>query len=295
VFFYDLLDGSGPDDRPSPDDIQKTTFEVIKIIKTENPDIILLQEVDDGSVRTDYEDQLQKLLNLLPSDYRAHTSAFYWKVWFVPHPRVMGKAGMKLSIISKYQIKSAVRHQLAQIEEDVWYSWLKQQFNFKRAIQEAVLPIEGGQNLYVMNTHLDAFAQGTNTMEKQVLYTQKLLETKSNEGQTWLLGGDFNLLPPGKSYELADAEVKKYYKPLSEIAPLFNLYQAVPSQVEADSSERKKWFTHFPNNPQIKAPDRTIDYIFLSKNIKLLNHYVLHQGTLTISDHLPVIVEVEIP
>jgi endonuclease/exonuclease/phosphatase family metal-dependent hydrolase len=280
VFFYDLLDGSGPDERPSRQAIDNTTEAVARIIYAENPDIILLQEVDDGSKRTDYEDQLQKLLTLLPKEYSSYTSAFYWRAWFVPHPRIMGKGAMKLSVISKYQI-----------EQKVWYSWLMKQFNFKRAIQEVALPLSNGQELLVFNTHLDAFAQRTNTMERQVAYTRKLLAEKSQKNIPWLIGGDFNLLPPGKSYRLLSPEIQKYYQPTTEIAPLFADYQAVPSIAEAESQERAQWFTHFPNNPKIKQPDRIIDYIFLSKNVKLGNHYVRQKATLTISDHLPIVAE----
>jgi len=125
VFFYDLLDNSGPDGRPSPEDIAKTLKEVARIIQDENPDVILLQEVDDGAKRTDYEDQLASLLPLLPKEYACYASAFYWKASFVPHPRIMGAAGMKLSTISKYKMTEAVRHQLALIPADP----LTQQFN----------------------------------------------------------------------------------------------------------------------------------------------------------------------
>ena len=49
VFFYDLLDGSGKDERPSTKDIAKTFEEVVRIINDEAPDIILIQEIDEGA------------------------------------------------------------------------------------------------------------------------------------------------------------------------------------------------------------------------------------------------------
>ena len=112
VFFYDLLDNSGPDKRPAKDSITKTINEVARIIKQENPDIILLQEVDEGASRTDKEDQLKRLLGLISKDYGCHCSSFYWKASFVPDPNVMGAVGMKLSTISKYKIKEGTRYQL---------------------------------------------------------------------------------------------------------------------------------------------------------------------------------------
>jgi endonuclease/exonuclease/phosphatase family metal-dependent hydrolase len=40
------------------------------------------------------------------------------------------------------------------------------------------------------------------------------------------------------------------------------------------------------------GPDRTIDYLFLSVDIKIKNKYVRQQDTLAISDHLPVVAEI---
>ena len=79
VFYYDLLDGSGPDERPSAKDIAVTLDEAVEVIRDEDPDILLLQEVDCGARRTDYRDQLADLLAKLPEEYCSYASAWYWK------------------------------------------------------------------------------------------------------------------------------------------------------------------------------------------------------------------------
>lgn len=291
IFFYDLIDGSGPDERPSRDDIDKTTREVARIINEENPDIILLQEVDDGSKRTDYEDQLANLLPLISNDYRCHTTAWYWKAAFVPHPHIMGSVGMKLVIISRYKISKSIRYQLELIPGNP----LMQQLNLKRAVLAAHFPVSGARPLVAMDTHLDAFAQGTDTMEKQVEQVKEILKKHTDEGFPWLIGGDFNLLPPGNSYEKLEEHRKPYYKEQTEIKPLFDLYQAVPSYEDANGEDVAKWYTHFANEPKATGPDRIIDYIFLSKNIDIGSHYVRQEDTLHISDHLPVLVNLKVP
>ncbi len=114
-FWYDRADGSGPDTRPSRADIEATYAEVVRIIEEQKPDILLLQELHDGAVRTDHEDQLQRLISMLPEEFSNHTEAFYWQTDFVPIPQIMGAEGLKLAVISKYRIDSAIRHQLATI------------------------------------------------------------------------------------------------------------------------------------------------------------------------------------
>ena len=305
VFFYD--DGhevvKNPATRPSSKSIAKTLQEVARIIVKENPDIILLQEVDDKASRTDKKDQLKELLALLPKAYNSHTSAFYWKSAYVPfpYPDMVGKIGMKLSVVSKYKIKHALRHKLSLVYyenekiQEMAYHFLKRQFDLKRAVQEVVLPVRGGRDLVVFNTHLEAFAQNTKTMEKQVAQTKALLDAKTSEGIPWIIGGDFNLLPPDKSYNDLKKYQQKMYKKESEIATIYNKYQAIPGKKDLDSTDRKQWLTHFPNDPRVKAPDRIIDYIFLSNDIKLDTHYIRQKDTWTVSDHLPVVAEIILP
>ncbi|WP_299465420.1 endonuclease/exonuclease/phosphatase family protein [uncultured Microscilla sp.] len=287
VFFYDLLDNSGPDTRPSKDSISLTIKEVARIITQEDPDIILLQEIDEGAARTDKEDQLKRLLGLINKAYQCHCSAFYWKASFVPDPHVMGSVGMKLSTISKYKISEGVRHQLPLIPQN----FLVQQFYLKRAVLETKMPVEGNKDLLVLNTHLSAFAQGTKTMEQQVAHVNKMLKKRTKQGHPWLLGGDFNLLPVGNAYRKLPEYQKKYYKPKTEIASFFNDYQAVPNIEQTRGENRAEWFTHFPNDPRVKQPDRTIDYIFFSKNIDLRKTGIGQKDTWSISDHLPLMAE----
>ncbi len=285
VFFFELPDDSGPDERPAPADVSRTMAEVARIIREEDPDIVLLQEVDDGARRTDYEDQLSRLLSKLPSAYCCHSSTFYWKARFVPHRRVMGAVGMKLCTISKYRIASAVRHSLAPVPRNL----LVRQFHPKRAILETRLPVEGAQDLVILNLHLEAFPQGSDVMGKQVARLDALLTDLEQSGRQWLAGGDFNLLPPGQ-YGRLPAGQRAAYRENTEMAVLYTNYQVCPSLGDVDGPKGGQWFTHFPNDPGISAPDRTIDYLVLPRDAQVLETHVRRHDTLDVSDHLPVLV-----
>lgn len=287
VFWYDLIDESGPDIMPSKEDIDLTFKELVGIIKSEDPDIILLQELHDGARRTYYEDQLERLLELLPGDYRYNCSAFYWRAAYVPIPQIMGSVGMKLAVISKYKIESARRHQLPIMPDNLLF----QQFNFKRAILEVNLPVEGGESLVVLNTHLDAFAQGYNTMEEQVEMVDKILKGLDREGKSWLIGGDFNLLPNREAYLRLPEDKRLYYKEETELKRLSDSYLMLPSHSDMAGVDYEKWFTHFSNEPLVKGPNKTIDYFFYSNSLKAIKYYVRQKDTLHISDHLPMIAE----
>ncbi len=291
VFWYDLFDESGPDERPSATAITATFEEVARVIADESPDVILLQEVDDGASRTDQEDQLVRLLGMLPDEYACSASAFYWQARFVPHPRIMGSAGMKLSTISRYRIDDATRYQLPIMPSDP----LTRQFNFRRAILEVRLPVEGGPAFALLNTHLDAFAQGSDTMQQQVALAKGLLDDLSAAGNPWVMGGDFNLLPPGPQFENLPPDQRLYYEADSELAVLTAAYPSVPSLDEANGADALAWFTHYPNDPAVAGPDRTIDFLFFSSAIGLKDHAVRSADTQSISDHLPVVATFSVP
>lgn len=290
VFFYDLPDNSGPDERPTPEDITQTLAEVARIIQDEDPDIILLQEVDDGAARTDYEDQLARLLELLPAEYVCHTSAFYWRAAFVPHPRIHGAVGHKLSIISKYHLQESTRYQLPIADTNP----ITQQFNYKRAILATHLPVEGSQDLVVLTTHLEVSSQGADIKQREMAALNERLAALNQAGYLWLLGGDFNLLPAGQINHLLEIH-RRDFRPETELALLLDRYRVIPSLVDLQGDEAQKWFTMFPNEPSITAPDRTVDYIFFADNLTLNNHYVRQHDTLSISDHLPLVAEFTVP
>jgi endonuclease/exonuclease/phosphatase family metal-dependent hydrolase len=291
VFFSDLPDGNASDERPSRADIAKTLAEVARVIQAANPDLVLLQEVDDRAARTDYENQLARLAALLPGEYACQTEAFYWKAAYVPHPRIHGAVGMKLAILSRYQISSAQRHQLSLIPADP----LSQEFNLKRAILEAHLPIVGGGDFVALDTHLDAFAQGTDTMERQVEEVDARLASLTRAGRPWVIGGDFNLLPSEQARSALLPSHQYFYNPQTEITPLYRHYQAVPSAAETSGPDAQRWYTYFSNDPAIGHPDRTLDYLFFAPNVQLGNHDVRRHDTLGISDHLPIIAEFRLP
>lgn len=292
VFWFDLPAGDGPDVRPSAEDISLTINEVARVIIAEDPDIILLQEMDIGAARTDHEDQVVRLLSLLPDEYKCSTSAFYWKASYVPHPQVHGSVGLALAIISKFQITSAQRHQLALTPAN----WVYQQLNTKRAILEARLPVDNGETFIALNTHLEAFAQGSNTMQLQVAQVNALLTSLSDEGHAWVIGGDFNLLPPDSaSYYRLPVAQQYYFEPHSEISVLFEKWQVVPGLPEISGPDYSKWFTHFPNDPEVRGPDRTIDYLFFDHSVPVGRHFIRQHDTQHISDHLPVVAEFRLP
>ncbi|EPG75031.1 endonuclease/exonuclease/phosphatase family protein [Leptospira fainei serovar Hurstbridge str. BUT 6] len=284
VFWYDVPDESGPDTAPTSEEIQSTLKKVANVILEKSPDIILLQEVDDGARRTHGENQSERLLPLLSDLYPCRAETFYWKAGFVPHPKILGSVGMKLVTLSKYKIGAALRHQLPLTELDP----ISNQFRLKRAVLQVDLPIAGGGRFVALNTHLDAFSMGTDTMQKQVNFLAGLLSRLDEEKADWILAGDFNLLPPEFKRSSLHPNGAFYYSDDEEIKPLFDRWSPAATVEELNGPDREKFFTYYPNDPLIAKPDRTIDYIFFSKGLVKIFYSVIRSGDAAeASDHFP--------
>lgn len=286
VFYYDTVKGDGPDKRPTPESIARTLKEVQAVIRAENPDVLLLQEVDRDSARTDYQDQLKLIQDGLNGAYPCAAAAYYHRATFVPHPKIMGKVGLSLAILSKTRIETATRYQLPRICGDP----ITVAFNLKRAVLGVTLPVQGGSPLSAFSTHLDAFAQGCDTMRQQTQYIHDLL------GKTpapWIIGGDFNLIATRAAYNrLSDAE-KTYFNPDTELKVLTDAYQSFPTLAQIDSND-PRYYTYYANDPTVGKADRTIDYLFYSAGLKRHDEHV-RQDDPKISDHYAPMTTITLP
>ncbi|MBE7437607.1 MAG: endonuclease/exonuclease/phosphatase family protein [Spirochaetales bacterium] len=291
VFFYDLSDGSGPDIFPSREHIEATLGEIVRVIKDEKPDIVLLQELHENARQTYRQDQLQLLVDRLADEYPCYADSLYWKAPFVPHPKIMGSVGMKLGTLSKYRMTRAERQALPPIPADL----LSERLGFHRAILTTYHPVDGGKEFAALNTHMDAFSQGTNVMDEQVAIAIRVAEALETAGNPWVMGGDFNLLPPGWDRKQLHQDVWDYYNDRTEIEPLFAKFPSTATVADLNGPRQAAFYTHFPNNPKIKRLDRTIDYMFYSPRVKKQSYYVRTDDAKHISDHMPMIGEFLLP
>jgi endonuclease/exonuclease/phosphatase family metal-dependent hydrolase len=285
-FFYD----GGPDTLVARSDIKSTAARIGAFVARSEADVVLFQEVDCGARRTGYLDELGLLRSALPEEMRNFAAAYYWKSKFVPHPKILGSAGTKLVLFSRYRLGRARRYRLPSTPGNP----IERDFALKRAILEVELPLANGGFFTVLNTHLEAFPKGTNVMERQI---QKVLERLSGLGQRnqpWILGGDFNLLPPGQSARLKP-ETRGIHREPSEIGSIFERYAGVPTIAESTGARMDRCFTFTMRSGAHRIPIRTLDYFFAAPNVTIERYCVQQEGMMSVSDHLPLIAEFVLP
>ena len=272
-FFYD----GGQAVQVPVSDVETTLKQITTLLKSRNPDFALLQEIDRHSDRTGNIDQLELLKSYAQGV--SWVSTPYHKVPYVPHPshEPMGRVNLNLGTLSKYEITSARRHQLALLNEPRW----RQFFNLRRAILETIIPVGVGANrpnLILGNTHLSAFSGGDGTLNKQISQIEAWIEAIP-KGQAWILAGDFNLLPPEDTPSRLGDDAALYADSKNPIERLTRKYKhAFPDRLSNDAR------TYLPFGAG--EPDRKIDYIFYGGSIELESAMVLREAS-AISDHLP--------
>ena len=272
-YFYD-----GGDAVSAPrDEVEQGIKKIGDAIAAIDPDVVLLQEVDRRSRRTHKIDELKVLRDRL--DFPCAASAAYWRVPYVPHPKHehVGRIGMHLCTLSKYQLQDAKRHQLPLLKE----SRVRQLFNLRRCVLET--PLLNGPTLF--NTHLSAFSYGDGTVERQVSRLRELVSGKDS----FLLAGDLNSLTPYENAaSLAKDEAALYPESNTPAAPLYDDAGIVP--LWRDASARRATYKPWTS----PAPDRTIDHAFCSPGAAFAGGKVeATDGYL--SDHQPVVFEVSFP
>jgi endonuclease/exonuclease/phosphatase family metal-dependent hydrolase len=280
-FFYD----GGPAVHADWDVVQQTLDRIAEVIRAEDPDLVLLQEVDRDSDRTARIDQALRLRQAL--GWRCWASTPYHRSRYVPVPlrRPLGRVDFHLVTASAHHpLRWARRRALPLLQEP----WWRRAFNLKRAVLETAVAVAGRDRpLVLLNTHLSAFSGKDGTLRRQVEVIAARLAFLDRRSIPWILAGDFNALPPGDTPARLGAESRLYSAGDSPIAPLVRRYRSGVSRADY-ARHPQRYYTYLPYGAD--APDRRIDYVFVSEGVRIHDLRVVRQER-PLSDHLPLRLE----
>ncbi len=262
-----------------------------KEIKHLDPDILLLQEVDIQSKRSAYVDQLQWILDHTDLNYAYYASQ--WKSDYVPSDG-LGRVNSGNAILSKYPLKNAKRIDLPLIEEQ---SGIVQYFYLRRNILKTLVTVKG-KEVYVFNTHTSAYSTD-DTRQKQLSIIGSEVDLINDTNGTFILGGDFNTIPPGSvKYEEfnddackgdPDYEAASFKEELDLMLPFYMYEPAVSLERYAGDNSAFYSFTSDKNG----FWNRKLDYLFTNGDF-VDDAGLVHQSTdlggaetMPLSDHAP--------
>ena len=164
---------------------------IADVINRENPDIVVLQEVDKYTVRSGKDsDQAKDLSELTGMHYHFASASF----------KSDGEQGQ--AVLSKFPIKDAASYRLPAPKESDGET---------RSVAITVVEVEG-VDIAVMTVHLDHRSD----TDRAYQITQMLQHTKEFDKYPIIFGGDFNMKPNNENFNL----IKEHFRMLVDNHPL---------------------------------------------------------------------------
>ena len=157
---------------------------VADVIIREKPDVVVLQEVDKYTVRSNKDSHQAKDLGEMTGMYYHFAGASY---------KSEGEQGQ--AILSKYPIKDAKSYKLPLPEESNGET---------RSLAIIIVEIEG-VDIAFMNVHLDHRSDA----DRRYQIEQMLEYTKNFDKYPIIFGGDFNMKPDNENFKLIETQFTK--------------------------------------------------------------------------------------
>lgn len=260
----------------SEDIIERNVTGIENILKEENAEVNLLQEVDVDAKRSYFMNQrerFEKILNM------GGMFACNFNVFYVPFQKGMGKVNAGILTMTNYKVSDAERIALP----NPW-SWPLRTCNLKRCLLVSRLPIANSdKELVVVNLHLEAYDSG----EGKIAQTKMLADILAEEyakGNYVIAGGDFNQTfePVANSIPLTEDTIKNE--------------KWAPGQINNSDLPAGFSFAVSDNCPTCRLDDTAlkdttqkyiIDGFIVSDNVKVNSVTNLDKG-FEFSDHNPV-------
>jgi len=277
-----------------------------KVIEETQPDVLLAQEVDRASTRSAYVDMVRDILDKTHFNYAAWVPV--WEVDYVPEEG-LGRVKMGQAVFSRWPIVRNTRIDLPQSTES---SALVNTFWLHRAIQVTELDLGNGQVVSVVNNHPTAYAlDGTKAIHLEMIY-----EASTNAFGPKLIGGDFNVIPPGsvQTEGFADnaptnvpgvTEVSYTQEEMDALLPFYRLWDAaIPLEAyqAEDSLVGQQAFTTHSVSGDVFWTQK-LDYLFTDMSFSE-GHTLQSAGDgsppllsdpMRLSDHAPIFAVMELP
>ncbi len=257
---------------------------IAEFIASENPDLVLLQEVDLSSKRSFYINQTKFYRDRFPDCQSSF--AYNYRALYVPYPLpTLGKVESGLQTLSRFGFREAER-----ISLPCPFSWPVSAVNLKRCLLVTRIPVsDTDKELVLVNLHLEAYDSGEGKAE-QTRILVRFMQEEYDKGNYVIAGGDFNQL-----FSNIDA---------SAYPVLENRWQ--PGQIDASSFSASFSLLMDPSSPTCRSLDQPyagaerdgfqyymIDGFIVSDNVSVASVETRNLDFVC-SDHNPVILTVSL-
>ena len=257
-----------------------------------DPDILMTEEIEVDSKRSAYVDMVRYFLENTNLGYGAYFET--WNASYVPSEG-LGRINLGNAIFSRYPIIKAERiRQVDRTDQDL----LTKTFYIKRAVGRVEIDLADAGVVSAFVVHTEPY-DTDGTKQKQLQQIYEILQT---EPLPWVIGGDFNELPPvcdervdagspgscagklqltGFADEAPATLGTPYAQPPYTPSAMKKFYDAYEPYISlarygVTVSSQQRYFTHSVKGPALLGADagvvwtRTLDYLFVQKGTAVL-------------------------
>jgi endonuclease/exonuclease/phosphatase family metal-dependent hydrolase len=166
---------------------KRTSAAPVGVMQAENADFYLLQEVDVEATRSYKINESAMIADAFGGYASVYASNFHSAYLFYPFSEPHGSVEAGLLTLSRYSVSGAVRRSYP-VDE----SFPAKFFDLDRCFALLRIPVEGGRELVLINTHLSAYDEGGLVRAAQFQLLNTVLEEEAQKGNYVIVGGDFN-------------------------------------------------------------------------------------------------------
>lgn len=179
------------------------TSAALETLTALDPDLVLLQEVDENAHRSFRVNQRQMTAEAFPAHSRTWGENFHSAFLLYPFTDPHGDTKAGLHTLSRYRVDRAVRRSYP-IDESFFLKFT----DLDRCFTLSYLPVEGtGHQLVVVHSHMSAYDEGGTVRARQLELLSQVLTEEYEKGNYVIAGGDFNHALYGTAHAFTSQQV----------------------------------------------------------------------------------------
>lgn len=177
---------------------------IVKRLKEEDADLMLIQEVDFDATRSYHVNERTILEEAFPAFSGAFAVNYDSPFLFYPFTQPHGASKAGMLTLSRFTIGSALRRSLP-IEDSVMKF-----LDLDRCYSVSRIPVEGGGELVLYTLHLSAYTSDGSIATEQLKLLLEDMQSERAKGNWVIGGGDFNKDLLGNSGEIFGVSGEEY-------------------------------------------------------------------------------------
>lgn len=171
----------------SKEEEEKNTQGSIGLVRQEDADFVLLQEVDVKADRSYQVNQRDWILEEMDGYGSVFANNFHSAYLFYPFTEPHGSVEAGMLTLSKYRISENIRRQFP-----VSDAFITKFTDLDRCFLVTRCPLENGRELVLVQVHLSAYDEGGKIRASQLKMLNEVLSEEQKKGNYVIAGGDFN-------------------------------------------------------------------------------------------------------